>query len=329
MFKSVCVAVCVAVAGLSLGALPQDAMAKRLAAGKPAGMQRAAPQESPTHVTPQSPAQQAQPGVPSRQQATPQQSTPMPAQPQRSWLGPLAGLAAGVGLAALLSHLGVGEGLAGTVGTLLMMGLLIGGVLWMVRKLVSNPAPAPRPVGAGAATGWVSAPAGGVPAEGAAATATAATAAGGLGAAAGATAAGLSAAAPAAASGVTSVGIPADFDVAGFERLAKMVFIRMQAANDAADVDDLRKFTTPELFSSLRLDLQERGNARQQTDVVQLNASLSDMAVENGQEVASVRFWGLIREEAGQAAGPFDEFWHMVRPKDGSRDWLIAGITPA
>ena len=68
--------------------------------------------------------------------------------------------------------------------------------------------------------------------------------------------------------------VPAGFDADGFQRIAKMIFIRLQAANDAGNVDDLRKFTTPELFASLRLDLQERGNAANQTDVMQLDAEL-------------------------------------------------------
>jgi predicted lipid-binding transport protein (Tim44 family) len=122
--------------------------------------------------------------------------------------------------------------------------------------------------------------------------------------------------------------VPAGFDAAGFERIAKMIFIRLLAANDAGQVDDLRKFTTPELFASLRLDLQERAGATQQTDVLELHAELIDTAQENGQWVATVRFTGLIREEAEAGAQPFDELWHLVRPLDDSREWAIAGITP-
>ena len=122
--------------------------------------------------------------------------------------------------------------------------------------------------------------------------------------------------------------LPADFDAAAFERIAKMIFIRLQAANDKSDVNDLRAFTTPELFSSLRLDLQDRGGAAQQTDVVTLNADLLDFAQENEQQIVSVHFHGLIREEAGSGAQPFDEVWHLVRPTNDSRSWAIAGIQP-
>jgi predicted lipid-binding transport protein (Tim44 family) len=62
-----------------------------------------------------------------------------------------------------------------------------------------------------------------------------------------------------AAATVARAFVPAAFDSEGFSRTAKMIFIRLQAANDTADLDDLRRFTTPELFASIRLEIQERG----------------------------------------------------------------------
>jgi predicted lipid-binding transport protein (Tim44 family) len=120
--------------------------------------------------------------------------------------------------------------------------------------------------------------------------------------------------------------LPAGFDAPAFERIAKMIFIRLQAANDSADLNDLRAFTTPEMFAAVKLDLQERGTAPQTTDVVRIDAEVLDVASEAERQVVSVRFHGLIREEKDGAAAPFDEVWHLVRPSDGSREWAIAGI---
>jgi predicted lipid-binding transport protein (Tim44 family) len=120
--------------------------------------------------------------------------------------------------------------------------------------------------------------------------------------------------------------VPAGFDTAGFERAAKLIFIRMQAANDAADLNDLRQFSTPEMFAAFRLDLQDRHSAPQRTDVLQVEAHILDVTEEAGQQIVSVRFDGLLREEPQAPATPFDEVWHLVRPKDGSREWAIAGI---
>jgi predicted lipid-binding transport protein (Tim44 family) len=105
-----------------------------------------------------------------------------------------------------------------------------------------------------------------------------------------------------------------------------MIFIRLQAANDSADLNDLRNVTAPEMFASIRLELQERGASTQQTDVVKIEAEVLEFASESERQVVSVRFHGLIREDKDGVANAFDEVWHMVKPADGSREWAIAGI---
>ena len=130
---------------------------------------------------------------------------------------------------------------------------------------------------------------------------------------------------PAAATGSGPV-LPEGFDLAGFERLARLIFIRMQAANDAADINDLRNFTTPELFAELRLDLQERGPAAQHTDVLDVQAAVVDFAQESDRQVVSVRYRGRVQEAQGVPPEAFDEVWHLVKPLDDSRNWAIAGI---
>jgi len=39
-----------------------------------------------------------------------------------------------------------------------------------------------------------------------------------------------------------------------------------------------------------------------------------------------VRFHGQLREENDVAPTNFDEVWHLVKPVDGNRGWMIAGI---
>ena len=45
-----------------------------------------------------------------------------------------------------------------------------------------------------------------------------------------------------------------------------------------------------------------------------------------GRHIASVRFTGLLREEENAAPAPFDEIWHLAKPVDGNRGWVLAGI---
>ena len=59
--------------------------------------------------------------------------------------------------------------------------------------------------------------------------------------------------------------------------------------------NDLRNFTTPEMFAAIKLDLQERAGRAQRTDVVRVDAEVLDVASEAERQVVSVRFHGLIR----------------------------------
>ncbi len=311
--------------------VPMDVQAKRLSGGKSSGLQR----NMPARTTPDAPP--AKPATPAQgQQAAPANAaaaTPAAAAPKRNWMGPLAGLAAGLGLAALMSHLGMGEGFA----NFLMIALLAGGAIFLVMFLLRrfgggmNRTPALAGAGAGAASNWQPTPR--VEPTGFEQTATQRSA---LNAdavptapAAFTPAADAPAAFTSAAPGAEPVArafVPAAFDAEGFTRTAKMIFIRLQAAHDTADLDDLKRFTTPELFASLRLDLQERGTAPQHTDVVKVEAEVLDVANEADRQIVSVRFHGQVVEEKGAAATDFNEVWHLVKPHDDSRAWAIAGI---
>lgn len=120
---------------------------------------------------------------------------------------------------------------------------------------------------------------------------------------------------------------PAGFNVEGFLRQAKVSFQRLQAANDAGDINDIRDYTTPELYAEIAMQIQERSGAKQRVDVLKLDAELLEVVTEGDREIASVHFSGLIREEENAGAEPFDEVWHVVKDgKDPTGVWTIAGI---
>jgi predicted lipid-binding transport protein (Tim44 family) len=121
--------------------------------------------------------------------------------------------------------------------------------------------------------------------------------------------------------------IPADFDVAPFERQAEAAFIRLQAANDAKDLNDIRDFTSPEMFAEISLQLKDRGDAPQRTEVVTLSVNVLEVVSENNRAIASVRYTGTIREDAGALPESFDEVWHVAKNlNDASATWKLAGI---
>lgn len=121
-----------------------------------------------------------------------------------------------------------------------------------------------------------------------------------------------------------AAGIPAGFDTVSFVRGAKLNYIKLQAANDAGNLDEIRELTTGEMFAELSRDAQ--GRAAQQTDVVTLNADLLEISTEGDKHWASVRFSGMLRETPDSAPTGFEEVWNLVKPADGSSGWLLAGI---
>lgn len=320
--------------------LPLDAEAKRLGAGRSQGMQRDMPARQAPDAPPAKPAQTA-PGATPGAPAAAAAGTAAAAAGKRSWLGPIAGLAAGLGLAALFSSMGLGAELANFV----MLALLGVAAFFLVRFLMARfgrganrngPALASANAGAAGSNSFrqagvqPSAPAKPVapvfvderPAAFkpvAAPVTTAPTASTGAEAPA--------AAATRAAAPVTAAFVPAAFDSEGFARIAKMIFIRMQTANDAGDLNDLRRFTTPEMFAAIRLDIQDRNGATQTTDVVRVDAQVLDVADESDRQIVSVRFTGQVVEESGAAPTDFDEIWHLVKDAGSAESaWAIAGI---
>ena len=255
---------------ISFGLVMHDAEARRLGGGKSFGMQRSVPAKQSV-----APAPQQQPGA-----------APTAAPQKRSWMGPIAGLAAGLGLAALASHFGFGEGMA----NFLMLALLAMAAVMLFRFLMRRNEPAAPAMQY----------------------------------------AGMPQAAPAAlGSGTAARSFPPGFDAEAFAREAKLNFIRLQAAFDAGNLDDLRAFTAPEIFAELSMELAERGTAAQTTDVMTLNAEVLDAVDEGTRHIVSVRFTGLVREAADQGAIPLDEVWHLSKPASGQGGWVIAGIQQA
>jgi predicted lipid-binding transport protein (Tim44 family) len=279
---------------LTLGMASLDAeAAKRFGGGGNLGKQRAAPTATREG---QAPAPAPTQAAPSKAPA-PAAAPAVPAKPSfmQRWGGLLAGLGIGVLLASLF-----GAQMGPIIGMLLVGLLLVGLVFLLFRFLGGKRPPEVRRaefagIGSALPGATVETPA--------------------------------SAAAPEAAPIARArIDIPG-FEVAPFVRVAKTSFLRMQAANDRGDLDDIRDFTSPELYAEVAMQISERGAATQKTEVVSLDADVIDAVVEDGHEIASVRFWGLIRENDASNPESFDEIWHVRRKAgDSKASWYISGI---
>src|ERR1041384_6181056 len=270
----------------------QPADAARLGGARSSGVQRSVPKTPPA----------ATPAKPAQEQAAPNQAAPT-AQPQPSglarWMPALGGLALG----GLLGYLFAGNGLGGLLGSL-FAGNGLGGILLLVllavvavlafRALARRGAQSPQPVQYAGMDRQTTLTPPSAPAPGDAMH--------------------------------TAARFPAGFDSASFLRGAKMNFVKLQFANDQGRLEDIREFTTDEMFEALERDIHERHGAGQQTDIESLDAQLVDLATEGPQHWASVRFSGRVREVPGAVPVDFAEVGNLVKPADGSSGWLLAGI---
>jgi predicted lipid-binding transport protein (Tim44 family) len=105
---------------------------------------------------------------------------------------------------------------------------------------------------------------------------------------------------------------------------ARQCFLDLQAAWDAADVEGMRRRTTPHMLDELLQELTLRGEGPNRTDVVTLEASLLALEKWDGRFVASVQFSGMIRESAEFGAAPFKEVWMLTCHEDEATDWRLA-----
>jgi predicted lipid-binding transport protein (Tim44 family) len=281
-----------------------DVQAKRLGGAKSSGMQRQQTTQpaSPANA-PGSPAQVA-PAAGTAAAA----AAPAAAAAKRSWMGPIAGLAAGLGLMALASHLGFGEAMANIM-LFMLLGVVVLAVVGFVmrNRMARNAMPATAGAGAVGGAGWRGAGGGfaGQPPGGT----RIGSALGGVTAAA---------AQPSA--------IPADFDTAGFARNATQQFLALQSANDARDLQRLRDFLTPEMFEEVRSEVESRGGVAQDTQVFGLNAQVLEVVEEGERYIVSVRFTGSVRDQMHADTEDLDEVWHLTKPRTGFGGWVVAGI---
>ncbi len=306
----------IVVASTSMLAVTHDAEARRMGGGGSFGRQ------SSNITTNRAPAAQA-PNAINRSSAAPARNTANAgAASQRSgfsrFLGPIAGIAAGLGIAALLSSLGLGGALLEFLSSAILIAIVIFGVMYIVRRLrggQSGPAfqgAAPMQRQAGPQPGSRHQ----VPTQNAQSAANAQQ--GGLSAT---EFSGKTQAADEPAD--KSWFIPGDFDTPAFLQIAKKQFVTIQGLWDRGDIEELKNYLTEDLVGELSPQITSRAG-QSETEVVLLNAELLGIEQVQDGHLASVRFSGMLREDAQEAAFRFEEVWNLY--KENSSGWLLAGI---
>ena len=205
-------------------------------------------------------------------------------------------IAAGLGIAALLSHFGLSEGL----GSLLLIGLVIFAGVFLVRMFMSRRETA-KPLQYAGAVGRDGARRARQPVH-------------------------LGRVVELVEHVARAAGLGKDAEAsARIASEAKRQFIRLQGSYDTADRAALSAVMTSEMYTEIARELDERG-PHQATEIVKLDADVLDASTEGDTHWASVRFTGLVREDGEPLPKSIDEVWNLAKPVRGTSGWLLAGI---
>lgn len=242
-------------------------------------------------------------------------NAPMNAKPANKWIGPLAGLAAGAGLMALMSNMGIGAGMGEFLSNIFTYGALILLGLFIYRRFIakkntpafnnqstysnsfSNNTPTNNPLESSVFNKNTY----NIPDSNASYPPIVH---------------------PNNQSSNAHSSIP---DNVAFVNNAKSQYLALQTAWDAGDLSKLRTMTTDHLFMELAQQIANRKGAPNHTEIMNLHCELLDVRDEHTDTVATLRFTGTAREDHQPTTG-IEDIWILTKPAQSNQGWLLAGV---
>lgn len=269
--------------------LSLDANAKRMGGGKSFG-------SAPTHQS-----RQATP--PANQAAAPGKAAPAAAATSGAsrWLGPLAGLAAG----GLLASMFMGDGFQGMQ---IFDFLIIALIAFVIFRFIASRR-RQQNAGQPAAAGGYAPMQREMPVNQPVAPASNSIFGGGSSAAA-----------------APVINAPSWFNEQRFVEAGKEHFMALQQHWDAAEMDKIAEFVTPQMLSFLKAERDELGEGFQSTYVEELQAQLDGIDELADKTVATLTFRGIVKTSRFDQGEAFSESWRMERANSENAPWLVAGI---
>ena len=247
---------------------------------------------APSHQSRQAAQPQSQPNAAAQ---APGRQTPAASGASR-WLGPLAGLAAG----GLLASMFMGDGFEG----LQIMDMLIFALIaFVLFRLFAAWRAKQQPQAAGVPSAYQrempqqAAPSAGSNIFGAK----------------------LATAAPV-------INAPAWFNEQSFIAAGREHFLNLQQHWDAAEMDKIAEFVTPQLLDFLKRERAELGDGFQSTYIDDLNVVLDGVDDNAEKTIATLTFNGVEKSSRFDQGEPFSESWRLERLQGDNQPWLVAGM---
>ena len=127
-------------------------------------------------------------------------------------------------------------------------------------------------------------------------------------------------------SAAATINAPAWFDEQRFIEAGRTHFLALQQHWDAAEMDKIAEFVTPQMLSFLKEERASMGEGYQSTYIDDLHVQLDGLDDSPSMTVATLTFIGLAKTSRFDQGEPFSESWRLERAAGDNQPWLVAGI---
>lgn len=119
---------------------------------------------------------------------------------------------------------------------------------------------------------------------------------------------------------------PAWFDEQRFLDAGRQHFLALQQHWDAAEMDKIAEYVTPQMLSFLKEERASLGDGYQSTYIEDLQVQLDGIDELADKTVATLTFNGVSKNSRFDQGERFSESWRMERPHGDNQPWRVAGI---
>lgn len=123
-----------------------------------------------------------------------------------------------------------------------------------------------------------------------------------------------------------SFNAPSWFNEQRFIEAGREHFMSLQQHWDAAEMDKIAEFVTPQMLSFLKEERASLGDAYQSTYIDNLQVQLDGIDELADKTVATLTFNGVSKSSRFDQGEVFSESWRMERVHGDNQPWLVAGI---
>jgi predicted lipid-binding transport protein (Tim44 family) len=126
--------------------------------------------------------------------------------------------------------------------------------------------------------------------------------------------------------GSSAAGTASWFQCDEFLKGANAVYVRLQASWAKRDLQDIRQFTSDEVFGEISRQAQE-DPVPGKTELLMINSRVIEVRDVDNQTIVSVLYDVMMRENEDTLSKQVRELWHFSQEQDKPEAvWLLEGI---